>query len=68
MYDLAHIMKVYAREAKARKDMNPQDSFANGELLTWYRVISLMQQQGLVFDIRLEDLGLADIDPDNELV
>ena len=68
--DLGHLLKEDALEAKRDMDSASGDdaTFAQGRRLAYYEVISLMQQQAWVFGIPLEEIGLADINPDNDLV
>lgn len=68
LHDLGILIKEEAREAKQQCDIAVNDRFTLGELLTWYRVVSLMQQQAQAFGIDLKDLRLDDIDPDSDLV
>ncbi len=70
LYDLGFLLKEYALRAKADYDNHrghDSESFYLGEFMAYSHVISVMQQQAKVFDIPLEDLRLADIDPDKDL-
>jgi hypothetical protein len=71
LMDLGFLLREQALEAKARKDA-AQDKddrlFHAGVLLTYYGVISLMQQQATGFDIALEDLRLDGFLPDRDLL
>jgi hypothetical protein len=68
--DLGHLLKEDALEAKrVKEEASGEDAvFAQGRSLAYYEVISLMQQQAWAFGISLEDLGLADINPDKDLI
>jgi hypothetical protein len=58
-------------EAKARRDAaRDKDDrlFHAGEVLSYYAVISLIQQQAQGFDIPLEELRLDGLDPDRDLL
>jgi uncharacterized protein YuzE len=71
LYDLGHLMKLYALEKRAERDDADARSedriFKSGELSGFHRVISLMQQQAEGFGIPLSDLRLDDIAPDRDL-
>jgi hypothetical protein len=69
--DLGFLLKEYALEAKVERDQHrgsEDESYYTGVLMAFHRIISLMQQQAIAFDIPLEDLRLDDIDPDQTLV
>jgi hypothetical protein len=69
--DLGFLLREQALEAKARRDaaQNREDRiFHTGELLAYYAVISLMQQQATGFDIPLEELRLDELVPDRDLL
>jgi len=42
--------------------------FSTGYMAGFHRVVSLMQQQAEAFDIPLEEIGLQEIDADEDLV
>lgn len=65
--DLGILLKEMALEAKQTAE-HSQTDFAVGYMAGFHRVISLMQQQAEAFGIPLQELALADIDPDAELV
>jgi hypothetical protein len=63
-------MKAWAREAKAEHLAAKSDEdrmYAAGRLMAYNEFISFMQGQAIAFNIPLEALCLADIDPDNDL-
>lgn len=66
--DLSKLLKDYALDAKKARDSTKGGDFESGRLLAYNEVISLMQQQARAFGLPLEDVGLAGIDPDNDLV
>lgn len=68
LYDLGLLLKEYALEIKKELELRGGDEFLEGELLGYYRMITLMQQQAEGFDIPLEDLRLEDINPDRDLI
>ena len=68
LQDLGQQLREYALEAKKRADAGGRSDFDCGYLSGFHRVISLMQQQAETFGIPLEDLGLAGIDADEDLI
>ena len=71
LLDLGLLLKEDALEAKAQLEHyrgTKDEAYFAGGLLTYYRIISLMQQQAGAFGIPLEDLHLADIRPDRDLL
>lgn len=72
LYVLAtnELLLEFAREAKAQADATRSSeagSFNAGYLMGFHRVISLMQQQASAFGLEPHELGLAGIDPNQEL-
>lgn len=65
--DLGKLLKERAFDAKTERDAKGGE-FELGRLLAYNEVISLMQNQAQVFGLPLEEIGLAGIDPDNDLV
>ncbi|HMU41249.1 MAG TPA: hypothetical protein PKE31_19735 [Pseudomonadota bacterium] len=70
LQDLAFLIKARATEAKQdRESRSCKDlAYALGRLMAFHEVISLMQQQATAFGLPLTTLGLADIDPDRDLL
>lgn len=71
LYDLGHLLKEYAFQAKAEMESakpGKDRSFHEGRLMAFYRVITLMQQQAEGFQIPLKDLRLDDLDADKDLL
>ena len=68
--DLGQLLKEQALEAKRSKDsaQNDERAFELGRLMGYHEVISLMQQQATAFGIALEDVNLAGIDPEKDLL
>lgn len=63
--DLGKITKEYAREAiddHAKAKGSDSENFKCGYMMGLHRFVTLMQQQADSFDIKLEDIGLDDID------
>ena len=71
LHDLGELIKEKAREAKIKEeasDGNTDNGFELGRLMAYHEVVSLMQQQAEIFDIPLEEIGLADINPERDLL
>ena len=71
LLDLGQLIKESALEAIEEREKHrgqPAQEFYDGYVLGLHRIVSLMQQQAWVFGIPLEEIGLADINPDNDLV
>lgn len=69
--DTTLLLQEMARQAKADRDAaRGSDSFEfqSGYLMAYHAVISLLKQQGDAFGISQEELGLADIDPERDLL
>ena len=69
--DLIVILKEYASVAKSKKDNSidtKSGEFISGYLMGFHRIFSLMQQQAEGFQIPLKELGLDDIDPNNDFI
>jgi 23S rRNA maturation mini-RNase III len=72
--DMSHELIERARMAKtnweaASKDNNAEKkSIAWGELLALYGVLTLMKQQAEGFAVPSNRIGLAEFDPDRELL
>ena len=64
------LLKTLARKAKAEAE-NPKESsnaYAEGVLMGYYSIISLLKHQAFAFCIDQKELGLADIKPDIDLL
>jgi hypothetical protein len=68
--DLISLLKEQAREAKsdANKPEKGYEGYNQGHLMAYYSVISLLKHQAIVFNMDEKELGLADIDPDADLL
>jgi hypothetical protein len=69
--DLGFSIREKALEAKRTNDAIPGDpdrGFSLGRLMAYHEVVSLMQQQAEAFNISLAEIGLADIDPEKDLL
>ena len=70
LIDLIYILKEQAKEAKIEADHPPEakESFNNGYLMAYHTVIQFMKNQAPVFHIDEKDIGLADIEPERDLL
>lgn len=59
------VMSLARREVAAN---DAADGFAARRRLAYYEVVSLMIDQAQVFGISADDIGLAGVDPDRDLV
>lgn len=68
--DLGLLIKEYALEAKRRSEDKEGEAraFYRGIVFGYVNVISLMQAQAGAFDIGLDEIRLADIDPEKHLI
>jgi hypothetical protein len=71
LYDLGNILKEYSLEA--RKDYleakgTEDEEFKTGYLMGLHRVLSLMVQQTIGFQICNKEIGLSNFDVDKELL
>lgn len=67
LYDLGILINELSLEAKKSAHEKKSD-FSIGYLAGFHRVVSIMQQQALAFDIPLEQIALSNIDADIDLV
>jgi hypothetical protein len=71
LLDLGQFVKEYAPEAVAEREKHrgqPAQGFYDGYVLSFHRIVSLMQQQALAFGTDLKGLKLDGIKPDRGLV
>lgn len=71
LFDLGRLVKEYALAAVEEKQQQADPAaqeFYDGYVLGFHRIVSLMQQHALAFDIELKDLQLEGIEPDRDLV
>lgn len=68
--DLGALLKEKALEARRERDgASAEDRpYALGRLTAFHEVVSLMQQQAEAFGLDLEDVGLADVVPERDLL
>ena len=70
LFDLGRLVREYALAAveERQKQEDPASfEFYEGYILGFHRIVSLMWQQALAFDIELKDLQLEGIEPDRDL-
>lgn len=70
LIDLISIIKKQAIEAKLEAD-HPREEYAsykNGYLMAYHTVIEFMKNQTWAFNIDQEEIGLADIEPERDLL
>jgi hypothetical protein len=69
LMDLGPLLKEHALKAKERARGAAEDKkdFYDGMLTAYHRVLTLVQQQALGFNISLGELRLEDINPDRDL-
>lgn len=71
LFDLCVLLKEKALEAKrvagASSNSDKLD-YELGRLMAYHEMISLLQEQALAFNISLNEIGLADFDPEKELL
>lgn len=69
--EISCLLKDYARQAKIDAD-HPKEGdsadFNDGFLMAYHQVIAVMKNQAPFFDLTQEDIGLADIEPEKDLV
>jgi hypothetical protein len=71
LIDLGRLVKEYALAAVEEREKHRNEStqeFYDGYVLGFHRIVSLMQQQALSYDIDLKEIHLDCIEPDRDLV
>jgi len=69
--DVGQLVAEAARVAKSERDElndSTRRDYAIGRLMGYHEIISLMQQQAEAFGIRLSEIGLEGIDPEQDLL
>jgi hypothetical protein len=65
------LLKDYAKQAKVDAD-HPKESdssdFNDGFLMAYHQVIAVMKNQAPFFDLTQEEVNLADIEPERDLI
>lgn len=68
--EISCLLKDNAKKAKLNAD-NPKEGDADyntGYLMAYHEVITIMKNQAPVFDIGQDDIDLADIEPERDLL
>ncbi len=68
LLDLGSLIRERAIEVKQETLDKKGDAFESGRLMAYYEIASLMQSQAPLFDIPLEEIGLANLNPDLDLL
>jgi hypothetical protein len=66
---MGNLIKDQAKQAKKDED-SPRAGFEDynkGAVMAYYTVISTLKNQASFFDLKQEDIGLADINPEVDL-
>ena len=68
--DSITLLKEQAREAKKEAVNSKKDfeDYNKGELMTYRSAFSLLKQHASVFNIHERELGLADLEPERDLI
>lgn len=67
---MGYLLKERAKEAKLDAE-KPGEGFKDynaGQLMAYYSVLTLLKNRAPIFEISQEEVGLADIDPDADLL
>jgi hypothetical protein len=71
MQEISCLIKDYAKQAKVDAD-HPKEGdsadFNNGFLMAYHQVIAVMKNQAPFFDLTQEEINLADIEPERDLI
>ena len=67
LVDFGRLLRERAFEAKREALEHSESDFYKGRLLAFNEVVSMLQQQVEAFQLT-GDFGLADLDPDRDLV
>jgi hypothetical protein len=70
LIDLCTLLRETALDARAQRDglpMGQERTFADGRLMAYQEVISLIQNQAIAFQLDASELGIADIVPERDL-
>ena len=69
--EISCLLKDYAKQAKIDAD-HPKEGdsadFNDGFLMAYHQVIATMKNQAPFFELTQEDIGLADIEPEKDLI
>jgi hypothetical protein len=69
--EISCLLKDYAKQAKVDAD-HPKEGgsadFNDGFLMAYHQVIAVMKNQAPFFDLTQEEINLADIEPERDLI
>lgn len=69
--EISCLLQDYARQAKVYAD-HPKEGdsadFNAGFLMAYHQVIAVIKNQASFFDLTQNDIGLADIEPERDLI
>ncbi len=69
--EITFLLKDYAKQAKEEAD-HPKEGdsaeFNSGFLMAYHQVIAVMKNQAPFFGLTQKEIGLADIEPERDLV
>jgi hypothetical protein len=71
LFDLGYLLRERALEAKQKlRDARgtTSEAFAEGRLMAYYEVLSLLLGQAISFELPVEDLHLQELDPNRDLL
>lgn len=69
--EIIGLLKDHAKQAKLDADhpkKGDSADFNSGFLMAYHQVITVMKNQAPFFDLNQEDLDLADIEPERDLI
>lgn len=69
--DLGGLIRGLALEARRERDAargSPEEQYRTGYLMAFHTVVSLLLQQAEAFQIPLDELQLAEMNPEDELL
>ncbi len=68
--EISCLLKDYARQAKLAADdpNNGNSDYNTGYLMAYHEVIATMKNQAPFFDLTQEEINLADIEPEKDLL
>jgi len=66
--DIGPLVKELALEARNSAAAAPDDKYCQGQVFAYYELITLLLDQAVAFNLTAADIGLADFDPERELL
>lgn len=70
IHEISCLLKDYARQAKTDADNPTKDNsdYNTGYLMAYHEVIATMKNQAPFFDLTQDEINLADIEPERDLI